>query len=326
MKPLQTPVFAANMDTVCGGKMAQKMSELGGVGIVHRYMPATDTHNLILDWFGKVEGVRTWEDWEPEEFPSLTVAVGSVLNDKARIDVVLEQLNAGLPLHICIDIAHGDSIHMTDTLYYIHQNINNSVHEHPYMGSIIAGNVCTMEGAVRLFDGGADIVKVGVGGGSACTTRIKTGCGFPQLAAISECAKAGPIIADGGIRYYGDAAKALAAGADAIMIGGLLAGTDCTPGWEIDNIGRNMEFRGMASKRAREACGGREVNAEGVSTQVPTQPVGSTQVVVEDLMEGVRSAMSYSGCHTLKEFKIKSKLVPVTLSTIDENKPHIKEK
>ena len=186
---------------------------------------------------------------------------------------------------------------------------------------VIAGNVCTYDGAARLMEAGADVVKVGVGPGSACTTRIKTGCGYPQLAAIEECSEAGHIIADGGIRNYGDAAKALLAGAKAVMIGGLLAGTDCTPSWEPD--GASLEFRGMASKAARESCGGSSSNAEGVSVEVPWRPEGSTREVVEELMEGVRSAMSYSGTRTLREFSLKGKMVHVTPSTVNENKPHI---
>ena len=308
MQPLEIPIFAANMDTICGVDMARKMHDLGGAGIIHRYMKASETHNIIQDWFS-----------DDTRHQQITVAVGCLAKDKQRIDTVLQQIRYGLPINICIDIAHGDSKHMVDTLKYIHQKAPNRT------GSIIAGNVCTREAADRLFIYGADIVKVGVGGGSACTTRIKTGCGYPQLAAIAECAEAGPIIADGGIRYYGDAAKALAAGADAVMIGGMLAGTDCTPKWKEERIGKDMEFRGMASKRARGVCDGPIANAEGISTQVVTKAKGSTERVVGNLMEGVQSAMSYSGCRTLQEFRLKSKLVHVTSSVTAENKPHIED-
>jgi len=298
---MDIPVFAANMDTICGTTMVKQMNKLGGAGILHRYMHVTQTHNII-------------SDWDYSAYGKLIVSVGSLSNDKRRIEMVLnkaikENKNVGL----CVDLAHGDSFHMIDTLKYIRENTFSNL--------VIAGNVCTFEGASRLFDAGADIVKVGVGGGSVCTTRIKTGCGYPQLAAIEECCEAGPIIADGGIRNYGDAAKALVAGAKAVMIGGLLAGTDCTPFWEPD--GAAVEFRGMASKKARESCGGLPKNAEGVSVEVPWRPKGSTEVVVEELMEGIRSAMSYSGCHTLEEFSLKGKMVHVTPSTVKENKPHI---
>ena len=298
---MDIPVFAANMDTICGVKMAQEMAELGGHGILHRYMKVTETHNTISDWNYSAYG-------------KLIVSVGSLHTDKRRIDVVLKEAIQGKKdVGICVDLAHGDSLHMIDTLHYIRENTFSNV--------LIAGNVCTYEGAMRLFEAGADVVKVGVGPGSACTTRIKTGCGYPQLCAVEECAKAGPIIADGGIRNYGDAAKALAVGADAVMIGGLLAGTDCTPNWERD--GQPVEFRGMASKAARMSCGGSARNAEGISTTVPWRPEGSTQEVVEELVEGVQSAMSYSGATTLQEFRQKATIIQTTSAIIRENIPHI---
>ena len=298
---LSTPIIAANMDTICGVKMAKEMQQLGGDGIIHRYMKVTETHNII-------------QDWKPDQNGKLLLSVGSVRSDKRRIDLILQKEQETHNIGICIDIAHGDSIHMLDTLKYL-RNTNR------FDNLIIAGNVCTYEGACRLFDFGADVVKVGVGPGSACTTRIKTGCGYPQLSAIKECASAGKIIADGGIRYYGDAAKAIAMGADAVMVGGLLAGTDCTPMWSDD--GDPVEFRGMASKRARESCGSDGRNAEGVSTRVPWRSQGSTQEVVEELAEGIRSAMAYSGCRTLEEFQLKSQIIRVSPAIMGENQPHI---
>ena len=295
---MELPVFAANMDTICGTKMIKKMHKLGGMGILHRYMKVTETHNIIADW--------------EEADGKLIVSVGALAQDKRRIDLVLTQAQ-DKDIGICVDLAHGDSFHMIDTLNYIRENTFSNV--------LIAGNVCTYYGAMRLFDAGADIVKVGVGPGSACTTRIKTGCGYPQLGAVEECAKAGPIIADGGIRHYGDAAKALAVGADAVMIGGLLAGTDCTPVWS-ENL-TELEFRGMASKAARESCGSSGRNAEGVSVTVPSRPEGSTQEVVEELVEGIQSAMSYTGVKTLEEFRGKSQIIQTTGSIIRENSPHI---
>jgi len=311
---LDIPVFAANMDTICSTKMAHKMRKLGGCGIIHRYMSHTATHNLIHKWFEETE----WDDFEWEEDPALTLAVGTYVNDIRRIDTIIRIINTQrFPINICLDVAHADSRQAVATLDYIRKNATQ------WEGALIAGNVCTRGGADRLFSAGADIVKVGVGGGSVCTTRIKTGCGYPQLAAIENCADSGPIIADGGIKYYGDAVKALAAGADAVMIGGLLAGTDCTPQWV--STAQTLEFRGMASKAARIGCSGYASNAEGISTAVAARPEGSTQEVVEELMEGIRSAMSYTGSKNLKDFRIRSKFVEVTQSVIKENRPHIEE-
>lgn len=311
---LDIPVFAANMDTICSLKMAHKMRKLGGCGIIHRYMSHTATHNLIHEWFDETE----WDDFEWEEDPILTLAVGTYVNDTQRIDTIIRAINTGkFPINICLDVAHADSKQAVETLDYIRKKAPK------WEGALIAGNVCTRSGAHRLFDAGADIVKVGVGGGSVCTTRIKTGCGYPQLAAIENCADSGPIIADGGIRYYGDAVKALAAGADAVMIGGLLAGTDCTPQWVPDV--ETLEFRGMASKAARIDCRGYSSNAEGIATTVIARPHGSTQEVIDELMEGIRSAMSYTGSKNLRDFRINSKFVQVTQSVIKENRPHIEE-
>jgi IMP dehydrogenase/GMP reductase len=293
---LRIPIFAANMDTICGLKMATKMDKLGGCGIIHRFMKESKVHNIFREWAN-----------DEERTNRVVVAVGSVHHDKRRIDIVCDTKN----IDICIDLAHGDSKHMVDTLKYIRK-------EKQFSGIVIAGNVCTHTGASRLFNFGADIVKVGVGPGSACTTRGKTGCGYPQLAAIEKCSKAGPIIADGGIREASDVAKAISVGAHAVMIGGLLAGTDCTPYW--DNENQTVDFRGMASEGARKACGQVPMNIEGDSFEVVKEPKGSTQEVVEELVEGLRSAMSYSGCRTLEEFRTKSQIVLTTPSIVKENR------
>ena len=295
---LSIPIFAANMDTICGVKMARKMQELGGCGIIHRYMKVSETHNLIQEWFKDTQD-------------KLFLAVGAIPTDRRRLDLICTFTKEN-SIGICIDIAHGDSKNMLDTINYIRGK---------FTGTLIAGNICTSEAASRLFDVGADIVKVGVGPGSACTTRLKSGCGFPQLAAIEECSFVGPIIADGGIKHPGDAAKALAVGAKAVMLGGMFAGTDCTPSWESN--GSYVSFRGMASKEARTSCGRVPINAEGIATSVPKLPKGSTQEVVDTVVEGIKSAMSYSGCRSLKEFQLRSQIVHVTSTVREENRPHI---
>jgi len=298
------PIISSNMDTITEANMAKKMSALGGLGLIHRYMSVEKQIGFLSGW--------------ENNLGPIAVSVGTLKNDKLRIDTTIDYIINMSSLRtknaiICVDIAHGHSEHMIDTIKYIRRN--------GFSGGLMAGAVCTPEGTRDLLDAGADIVRVGIGGGSVCTTRVKTGCGYPQLSAVMECASVGPIIADGGIRTPGDAAKAMAAGAKAVMLGGMLAGTDCVPGWMPH--ASYMRFRGMASAEAREAFGQAGVNAEGVSCDVPTKPPGSTETVITEVAEGIRSAMSYSNSVNLKEFNDKAEFVLVTSSTIAENNPHI---
>lgn len=321
------PVIAANMDTICGEKMAAKMAKLGGLGIIHRYLSLDEYYKLANRWRRNAYTTK---------YP-LALSVGSVLNDAERIKACADN-NCGIADIICVDIAHGDSIHMERTL--------KTIRDMGYSNPVIAGNVVTPEATAALLEWGADIVKVGIGPGSVCTTRIKTGCGYPQLAAIARCAEVGPVIADGGIRSPGDAAKALAAGAKAVMVGGMLAGTDCVPGWdeamkkykelsittesesywETGKVFPNrpsISYRGMASKEARESFTGEPAsNAEGIIRRVECKPEGSTELVVNDIVEGIRSAMSYVGARTLDEFYRKAQLIRVDSTVVMENVPH----
>jgi IMP dehydrogenase len=305
------------MDTISGPEMVTFISKIGGLGILHRY--------LTLDQYK--------DYWIFRQFTSETnypfaFSVGSIYHDKERIDWCIDNQVHG----VCIDIAHGDSIHMYKTLDYLMDK--------DFRGFIIAGNVVTPEATRALLEHGADLVKVGVGPGSVCTTRVKTGCGFPQLSAIENCAQAGPVIGDGGIKQPGDAAKALAAGATAVMIGGMFAGSDQVPGWkeamadtepyrnpvtgETSTPVKYISFRGMASKEARKGFGQQPTNAEGVSRSVLCQPAGSTQAILDNIDEGIRSAMSYTGADTLRNFVERSGFVRVTSAAQIENHPHFK--
>lgn len=315
---LQLPIISSNMDTITGPKMAEKLGELGALGLIHRYM-SVEEHLAIMG------------DWDYDLGP-VAVSVGTHTRDKERIDATLEYAlrRPVQDVVICVDIAHGDSLHMVETVKYIRDK--------GWHGTLMAGATCTYEGTKRLLDAGADIIRVGVGPGSACTTRVKTGCGYPQLSAVLECAQAGPIIADGGIRTPGDAAKALAAGAKAVMIGGMLAGTDCVPNWDIamesyqkhlgfsSGVGTHppsISFRGMASAEARKAFGAAPVNAEGVSCTVKAKPEGSTVETITHLEEGIRSAMSYTNSHNLNEFLENAQFIRVSTAVAQENVPHI---
>jgi IMP dehydrogenase len=230
---------------------------------------------------------------------------------------------------IVVDIAHGDS-HLEVEMI---ENIRKRFPE----AQIIGGNVASAHGTKRLIDAGVDAVKVGVGPGSICVTRQVAGSGVPQLTAIIECAEAArpagiPIVADGGIRHPGDVAKAIAAGAQTVMIGSMLAGTDESPGLIMTRRGhRYKASRGMASLTANIERNKREGNdltreeiedyvAEGVEAAVPYR--GKAREVLNQLVGGLQSGMSYSGAKTIEEFQEKAIFVRMTGSGLKESGPH----
>jgi IMP dehydrogenase len=229
-----------------------------------------------------------------------------------------------------VDIAHGDSTLEIDMIASIRRRFPST--------AIIGGNVATADGTQRLIDAGADAVKVGVGPGSICITRVVAGSGVPQLSAVIKCAAVAraagiPVIADGGIRNPGDAVKALAAGASTIMIGSLLAGTDESPGLMMTRNGHRYKVsRGMASVQAnavrkeREGDGGitqEEIDdyvSEGVEAAVPYR--GKAKEVLTQIVGGIQSGMSYSGAHSLDELFEKAVFVRMTSGGYRESKPH----
>ena len=231
---------------------------------------------------------------------------------------------------IVVDIAHGDSLATMDMIRAIRRGFPQA--------QIIGGNVATADGTLRLIEAGADAVKVGVGPGSICVTRLVAGAGVPQLSAVAACAEAAapsgvPIIADGGIRRSGDVAKALAAGASTVMVGSLLAGTDESPGLIMTKGGhRYKASRGMASlgakvvRKAREGEGWitqEEIDdyvSEGVEAAVPYK--GSVRDTLAQLTGGVRSAMSYCGARTIEEMAAKAVFVQMTTGGLAESLPH----
>ncbi len=221
---------------------------------------------------------------------------------------------------VCIDIAHGHSQHVINLIKIIKKSRPEAI--------IIAGNVATVEGLKDLAEAGASIIKVGVGPGSLCSTRVVTGHGVPQLTVIDRCSKASKelgveIIADGGLRNSGEIAKALAAGADYAMLGSLLAGTAETPGKNITIDGQQYrEYRGMASFNAQKAIGKdpNKIVPEGVSKLIKCK--GPVANVIHQLTGGLRSALSYSGAHNLQQFREKAQFVRITSASRVEGEPH----
>jgi IMP dehydrogenase len=290
----------------------------------------------LIDAGGKVVGLVTLKDiMKITQYPKATkdakgrlsvgAAVGVRDKEMRRVEAVLE---AGADC-IVVDIAHGDS--------HLELEMIKNICRHFPEAQIIGGNVATADGTRRLIDAGVDAVKVGVGPGSICITRIVAGSGIPQLTAVIECAEAAreygiPIIADGGIRQPGDLAKAMAAGAQTAMIGSMLAGTDESPGLVMTRKGhRYKASRGMASLDANIERNKREGNdltqeeiedyvAEGVEASVPYR--GRAREVLTQLIGGLQSGMSYSGAHTIEEFQQKAVFVRMTGAGLKESGPH----
>jgi len=290
----------------------------------------------LVDKEGKVAGLVTLKDiMKITQFPKATkdargrLAVGAAVGVRDReMRRVESALEAGADC-VVVDIAHGDS-HLEIEMI---KNIRRRFPE----AQIVGGNVATADGTKRLIDAGVDAVKVGVGPGSICITRNVAGSGVPQLTAVIECAKAAapygiPIIADGGIRQPGDLAKAIAAGAQTVMIGSMLAGTDESPGMLMTRRGhRYKASRGMASLEANINRNRREGNdltqeeiedyvAEGVEAAVPYR--GKAREVLNQLVGGLQSGMSYSGVHSVEELQQQADFVRMTGAGLKESGPH----
>jgi len=290
---------------------------------------------LIVDNKGRLKGLITVKDiMKKKEFPHalkdeigrlmVGAAIGVSKDSILRAERLIE---AGIDV-IVIDTAHGHSKGVLNLVSEIKKRLPDV--------QLIAGNVATREGTRALIDAGVDAVKVGIGPGASCTTRVVSGVGIPQLTAIMECYEEAsresvPIIADGGIRYSGDIAKAIAAGAESVMLGSLLAGTDESPGETILYEGRVYKsYRGMGSISAmnegskdryfQEGQEASKLVPEGIEGMVPYR--GPVKDLIHQLVGGLRSAMGYCGARNIKEFQGKSKFIRVTQASIEESHPH----
>jgi len=303
---LELPVIASPMDTIAENTMASAMATCGGLAILHRYNTIEKQAEL---------GNKFLADRSVLEAPRIGAAIGVGGDFMERAAALFEE---GIRL-LCIDVAHGHHQMTKNALQALRSVYDDTVH-------IMAGNVATLEGVNDLADWGADSVRCNIGGGSICSTRVQTGHGLPGLQTIFECAKTDrdvKIIADGGIKNSGDMVKALAAGADAVMIGSMLSGTDETPGTIYrDSDGLQWKsYRGMASKEAQIEWRGKYSSFEGVATRVPYR--GPVSAVLADIERGIRSGLSYSGARDIAELQVKARFVRQTTSGLSESRTHI---
>ena len=301
---LTIPVIASPMDTVSEEDTAVSMGYAGGVAVIHRY-------NSIEEQTGIIASVIA-----SEEDCLIGAAVG-VTGDYLERALALYAAEVDF---ICLDVAHGHSILMKEALETLRKKLPEDLH-------IMAGNVATVEGFNDLADWGANSIRCNIGGGSICTTRIQTGHGVPGLQTIFDCARSdrnAKIIADGGLKNSGDIVKALAAGADAVMLGSLLAGTSESPGRLFRSATGELrkEYRGMASAEAQMAWRGKVSSLEGVAHSVPFK--GSLYTILEDLERGIRSGLSYSGARSIKELQAKAQWIRQTGASQVESSAHIK--
>lgn len=305
---LQIPLISAGMDTVTEAAMARAIAQEGGLGIIHKNMSIEAQAAQVASV--KAEGLL------------VGAAVGVTQDVLERVGALVE---AGVDI-ITVDTAHGHSKGVLDTVRKIKAAF-------PAL-ALIAGNVATGEGTLALIEAGADVVKVGIGPGSICTTRVVTGIGVPQITAVMECGRVArergvPIIADGGIRLSGDITKALAVGANAVMLGSLFAGTNESPGQVIRVNGKDYKsYRGMGSLGAMDSGSAdryfqsesKKFVPEGIEGTVLYK--GALKDVVYQLIGGLRSGMGYVGAANLAELFEKAKLVKITQASLVENHPH----
>lgn len=299
---LGCPFVSSPMDTVTESSMASAISSQGGLGIIHRYNTIEEQVNLVRETV--------------ELKASAVGAAVGVSGDYEERACALYDAGARV---ICIDVAHGHHAMMKEALKNLKMAFGNSVH-------IMAGNVATLEGFNDLADWGANSIRIGIGGGSICSTRIQTGHGVPTLQSVIDCSKSDRdalLIADGGIKNSGDVAKALAAGAHLIMCGSLFAGTDESPGeiFSASDGKKYKVYRGMASVEAQKDWKGSHNSVEGISTTIPYK--GSIDDIVGLMKKQLASACSYSGASNLKEFYRNSEFIQQTHSAQVESSTHI---
>ncbi len=327
-KPIEKAMTSANLITVEGNISLEEAKKL-----LHRYkiekLP-------VVDKDFRLKGLITIKDIEKaQKYPNsakdskgrllVGAAVGVMPQDEQRLHALMR---AGVDV-IVIDTAHGHSTGVIESVSFIKSRYPDA--------QVVAGNVATGDGTADLIAAGADGVKVGIGPGSICTTRVVAGVGVPQVTAIMECSRVArkhgvPVIADGGIKFSGDITKAIAAGASTVMIGSLLAGTDEAPGERIIYQGRTYKaYRGMGSVEAmregskdryfqQEVADSEKLVPEGIVGRVPYR--GPLSENVYQLLGGLRAGMGYTGCRTIEELQARSRLIRITSAGLRESHVH----
>ena len=309
------PLVASCMDTVCENEMAIAMAQIGGVGCIHRFMTIEQQAKEVSIVVGALNDATINAIWLAENIAIKNIPVMAAVGangDFAERSVAL--VNAGANI-ILIDVAHGHHENVKDAIATLKNILPKNV-------DVIAGNIASAKAAKDLQDWGADGLRVGVGGGSLCTTRVKTGFGVPNVTCLQQIVAVAtiPVMADGGIRTSGDIAKALALGSSCIMLGSLIAGTKEAPGQMIEKPnGLYKRYRGAASLETKTVHGQEQRNVEGESTVIPFK--GGVKFVLAGLLDGVRSALSYGGANNIKEFT--PDFVVVTNAGQTEAKPHL---
>ena len=299
---LALPVISSPMDTVTEVDMARSMDQAGAMGIVHRYNTIEEQSRLV----------QTARETGTENIGAAIGMTGDYFERAAAVCA------AGANV-LCVDVAHGHHVMMQRALSELKGAFGDSVY-------IIAGNVATLEAFEDLARWGADSIRVGIGGGSICSTRLVTGHGVPTLQSIMDVGQTtseAKIIADGGIKTTGDMVKAIAAGADFVMVGSMLAGTEETPGETLLTAkgGKYKVYRGMASSAAQRNWRGKSSTPEGISATVSYR--GPVQDILRDFDGGIRSGLSYTGARTISEFQSKAEFLHQTSAGQAESSTHI---
>lgn len=302
MGEFRLPIVSSPMDTVTGSEMAALMAEEGGLGIIHRYQSS-------------YERIRELKAAKERTLNKSNIGIAVSIAEIMDSSIIEDAIHAGCDW-FCIDTANGHNQKTIDAVVEL-RKISKDI-------KIMVGNISTGEGFIELSNAGADAVRVGIGGGATCKTRIVTGHGVPTLQSVMDCYEFKTahqidtlIVADGGIRNTGDIVKSFAAGADLVMLGSMLAGTDATPGEVIDGY---KKFRGMASGEAQLEWRGSVSVEEGISTKVKYK--GKTISLLSEIKNGIRSGCSYSGVSELSKLAEVALYNDVSPLSIKESIPH----